>query len=75
MAETNENKTFDFVTAVKYLQEGKSVRCVDWKKDIYIRANRDGIIRHFSSRTGRPVRITFTFFVSHFISDWELYNG
>lgn len=73
MPETNENKTFDFLTAVKYLDEGKKVRPVYEPSHIFY------VLRPHPY-SSQPVLYTsegyeVCFRTNCFALDWELYNG
>lgn len=60
----SNNQTFDFPTAVKYLQDGKTVRCVDWKSDYYVFLESSILRDSFGS--------SLEFSCDSFSLDWEL---
>ena len=72
MTNAQENKTFDFATAVKYLLDGRSVRVVDWGDGIYISFFGTSMLYAFYPDSGRELN---TFSRWDFTSEWELYNG
>ena len=72
MNNISENKTFDFATAVKYLQEGKKVRFVDWSDGEYLYfsvSEYSSVLFHEPSGLEYYANPSFVYSVQ-----WELYN-
>lgn len=62
------NNTFDFATAVKYLQEGKKIRQTSWlPSDKYLELRGTSLWSNYDS--------LYVFDCYCFSSIWELYNG
>lgn len=70
--EKTPNKTFDFVTAVKYLQEGKKVRALAEPEHFYYFLKPDTV--NLKPLLYSSLGYAYGFSYGCFSWEWELYN-